>query len=114
MAFTLKKRDRRPLFVVVLKDNIGELTEAVVDLTTAGNVFFNMRQADNPFTVVVNRGSAAITDAAGGEVTYTWGTADVATAGDYEAEVEVVWGDGKAETFPNDSYWDITITEDIA
>ena len=51
-----------------------------------------------------------ITDAATGVVTYNWGTADTNTAGDYEAEVEVMWNDGKPETFPNDSYWEVTIS----
>jgi hypothetical protein len=48
-----------------------------------------------------------------GQVTYSWGTADVATAGLYDAEIEVLWNDGKAETFPSGSYWTVLITEDI-
>ena len=113
MAFTIKQGDRRPLFVVVLKDNVGEAGEAVVNLTTAGTVFFNMRQTGGT-VVKINRGLAAITSAAAGQVTYSWGTADVNTAGNFQAEMEVVWNDGKAETFPNDGYWDVTITDDIA
>ena len=70
----------------------------------------------------VNRGSATITNAAGGEVTYAWGTADTDTAGDFEAEVEVIWNDGKPETFPSGlngtddatGYWPVRIKDDIA
>jgi hypothetical protein len=113
MAFTIKQGDRRPLFVVVLKDNIGEAGEAAVNLTTATSAFFNMR-AENAGAIKINRGSAAITSAAAGEVTYSWGTADVNTAGNFEAEMAIVWNDGKEETFPNDSYWEVTITDDIA
>ena len=116
MAFSIKTGDRRPLFVVVLKDNYGEEDEAVVDLNTATGTVFNMRLVGGG--TIVNRGSAAfnpaVYPAAGaGEVTYSWGTADTATAGDYLAEVEVTWNDGKRETFPNDGYWDVTITGDI-
>jgi len=115
MAFEIKQGDQRPLFVVVLKDDFGEPTETIVDLTAATGAVFNMRLVGG--AVKVNRGSATITNAAGGEVTYAWGTADTDTAGDYQAEVEIAWNDGKPETFPGGpsggSYWDIVITDDI-
>jgi hypothetical protein len=113
MAFTVKQFDRRPVFVVALKDDFGEQTESPVNLTTASTVVFNMRDADTE-TVVVNRGAATISDANSGEVTYNWGTGDLNTAGAYEAEVEVTWNDGKAETFPNNGYWDVIVVDDIA
>lgn len=117
MAFELKQNDRRPVFVVVLKDDFGEPSEAIVNLTTATSAVFNMRAA-NGGAVKITRGSAAISNAAGGEVTYAWGTADTDTVGDFEAEVEVTWNDGKAETFPGGpaggSYWEVTISDDIA
>lgn len=114
MAFEIKQNDRRPVFVVSLKDDFGEVTEAPVNLTTAGTCYFNMRKTASPQTVIVSRGTCSVTDAAGGEVTYSWGTADTTTAGTFSAEVEVLWNDGKPETFPNDSYWEIIITDDIA
>lgn len=117
MAFEIKRGDRRPLFVVVLKDDFGQVTESIVDLTTATSAVFNMR-ATQGGTVKVSRGTATITNPSGGEVTYTWGTADTNTAGDFEAEVEITWSDGKPETFPGGpsggTYWAITITDDIA
>lgn len=113
MAFKIKQNDRRPLFVVALKDNFGEPTEAPVNLTTATSVAFSMREAGGG-PVKINRASAAITSAATGEVTYSWGTTDTDTVASYEAEVEVTWNDTKVETFPNDSYWSIEITDDIA
>ena len=116
MPFEIKRGDTRPLFVVALKDDFGEVSEAVVDLTTATNAFFNMRLEGG--AVKVSRGTAAITDAANGEVTYSWGTADTDTAGAYQAEVEIAWPDSKVETFPGGpaggTYWQITITDDIA
>jgi hypothetical protein len=113
MPFYLKQNDRRPLFVVVLKDNFGEPTEAIVNLTTATSAVFNMRSATTPFAVKVNRGTATISNAAGGEVTYAWAAVDTADTGTFHAEVEILWNDGKAETFPNNGYWDVTITDDI-
>ncbi len=113
MAFNIKQFDRRPLFVVALKDDFGEATEAAVNLTTAGSVVFNMRSHGGT-AVRVNRGSATITSAAQGEVTYAWGTADTATAGTYDAEVEVIWGDGKSQTYPSDSYFSVIVVDDIA
>ena len=117
IAFEIKQGDRRPVFVVVLKDDFGEPSESIVNLTTATGVVFNMwKTADK--AVKVNRGSAAITNAAGGEVTYNWGTADTSEFGAFQCEVEVLWNDGKPETFPGGpaggSYWDVTITDDIA
>jgi len=113
MAFKIKQGARRPVFVVVLKDDFGEPSESIVNLTTASTVVFNMRAASGG-AVKVNRGGAIISNAAGGEVTYNWSTADTDTAASYEAEVEVTWNDGKRETFPNDSYWMVEITDDIA
>jgi hypothetical protein len=113
MAFILKQGDRRPSFVVALKDDFGEETEAAVDLTTAGTAYFNMRAA-NGGAVKISRGTATITSAATGVVTYAWGATDTDTAGDYEAELEILWNDGKAETFPNDTYWDVEIVDDVA
>lgn len=114
MAFTIKQGDTRPLFVVVLKDDFGQPGEAPVNLTTAGGTaFFNMRSAGAGATKI-SRGTALVTNAAAGEVTYSWTAADTNTAGDYEAELEVQWTGGKVETFPNDGYWDISVVDDIA
>jgi hypothetical protein len=114
MAFSIKQNDTRPLFVVVLKDDFGEPGEAPVNLTTAGGTaFFNMRAA-NAGAVKITRGTALVTNAAAGEVTYSWTATDTNTPGAFEAELEVQWTGGKVETFPNDGYWDVTVTDDIA
>lgn len=107
MAFTIKQFDTRPLFVGILNDEDG-----VVNLTTAGSVVFNMRSTAG--SLVINRGTAAITSAAQGQVTYTWGTGDLNTVGDYEGEFEVIWNDGKRETFPSGGYIAISVIDDIA
>lgn len=117
IAFEIKQHDQRPLFVAILKDNYGESNEAAVDLTTATGMVFNMKQVGGS-AVKISRGNGTITNAAAGEVTYAWGTADTDTAGTYNAEVEIAWADGKPETFPGGpsggNYWEIVITPDIA
>src|SRR5512142_3200877 len=112
MAFTIKQNDLRPYFVVALKDDYGEATEAAVDLSTAGSATFHMRATGG--TVAKVSAAGTITNALGGEVTYQWAAGDLDTVGTYEAEMEVFWGDGKNETFPSDGYWTIEVTDDIA
>lgn len=117
MPFEIKRNDRRPSFVVLLVADYGEVTEAAIDLTTAGTAYFNMRSQIGG-TIRVNRGTAQITNATAGEVTYLWGTADTTVTGNYDAEIEVLWDDLKSETFPGGptggSYWTVIITDDIA
>jgi hypothetical protein len=113
MAFTLKQNDRRPHFVVALKDNYGEATEAAVDLTDATAAVFNMRSQGGT-ALKVDRGSCEISETpATGEVTYAWGTIDTNTVGTFDAEIEITWSDGKAETFPNNDYWEVEIVDDL-
>lgn len=117
MSFEIKRGDQRPFFVVALKDNYGQSDEAAVNLTTATGVVFNMR-ATGGTAVKINRASGTITDAAQGEVTYEWGTADTSTAGTFDMECEIAWADSKPETFPGGpsggNYWEVVITADIA
>jgi hypothetical protein len=114
VAFEIKRHDQRPFFVVALTDETS-----LVDLSTATNAYFNMGTAVGSTigAAVITRGTAAITNATGGEVTYRWGTTDTGSSGKYLGEVVIIWSDGKQETFPggpaSGSYWPITITDDI-
>lgn len=114
MPFFIKQGDRRPLFVVILKDDFGEPTEGIVNLSSATSAVFNMRASTGGQAVKVSRGTATISNPTAGEVTYPWASADTDTSGNYVAEVEVTWSDGKVETFPNNGYFEITVTDDIA
>jgi hypothetical protein len=65
-------------------------------------------------TLKVDRGAAGIVDQATspGEVYYLWQPADVDTAGRYREEWEIVYTDGRKETFPTKSKWYVVIEPD--
>lgn len=106
MAFHIKQNDTRPIMAATLIDGDGNV--ANLDGAT---VLFKMRQAGET-TVKVNA-SAAIADATKGKVTYTWSAADTNTVGEFEGEFEVTYAGGGVQTFPNNKYIEIEITDDI-
>lgn len=102
-TFTIKRNDTSPLFE-------HELTPTP-DLTGA-TVVFNMKTTGG--VSKVNRGAATIVgDPTLGIVRYSWLAADTNTAGLFNAEYEVTYANGKIETFPNDSYIRVKVTEDL-
>lgn len=107
MAFNIKQNDTSPSIQTTLLDGNG----LVVDITGNLGVTFHMRNAAG--TVVIDTAATVVT-AASGVVRYDWIAADTATAGTFQAEFEVTYSDGKIETFPNASYIEVVITDDIA
>jgi hypothetical protein len=107
MAFNLKQNDTSPSIQTTLLDGNG----FAVDITGNLGVTFHMR--DSAGTVVIDTAATVIT-AATGIVRYDWLPADTATSGTFQAEFEVTYSDGKVETFPNASYIEVIITDDIA
>ena len=57
--------------------------------------------------------AATIVTAAAGLVRYSWNSGDTDTAGSYQAEFEMTYGDGSIETFPNSSNIQIDIMADL-
>ena len=107
MAFNIKQNDTRPIISATLIDGDG----SIVNLDGA-TVSFKMRQAGQT-TAKVNA-SATVADAAKGKVTYTWSASDTDTVGDFEGEFQVTYAGGGIQTFPNNKYIEIEITDDIA
>lgn len=81
-----------------------------VNLTTASTIRFKM--ADSTGALKVNRVVPAA-DAAAGRVDVAWQAADVDTAGVFRAEFEVTWGDATLQTFPEDGFIRVQISEDL-
>lgn len=102
---TIKRGDSRNCIKAVLKDSAG----TPVDLTDC-SVGFHMAPLSRP--AVISR-AAHVEDAAAGEVWFVWAPGETDTAGVYRAEFEVVYKDGRRETFPNNGYISIQILEDL-
>ena len=81
-----------------------------VDLTGA-TCQFHMRPLGST-TITVDASAQIVTEATG-IVQYNWIAADTDTVGSYQAEFEVTYSDGTIETFPNNGYIRVEITDDI-
>ena len=57
--------------------------------------------------------AAQIIDEATGVVQFNWVSGDTNTNGTFEGEFEVTYPDGTIETFPNNGYITIEVTDDI-
>lgn len=106
-TFFIKQNDNRPSLSVSLRDD----KDRSVDVTGA-TVLFHMRNAADD-SVTINGGAVDIVDAARGNVRYSWVVANTATAGAFEGEFQVTFADGTIQTFPNDGYIKVVITDDV-
>ena len=106
-TFFIKQNDTRPTLDAALRDD----RDRPVDIAGA-TVVFHMRNAADD-TVVISSGSVGVLSTARGEVRYTWVAADTATAGNFEGEFQVTFAGGSVQTFPNDEYIKIVITDDV-
>jgi hypothetical protein len=107
MAFNLKQNDTSPSIQTTLLDGNG----FPVDISGNLGVTFHMRNSEG--TVIIDTAATVVTPGFG-IVRYDWDAADTATSGTFQAEFEVTYSDGKVETFPNASYIEVIITDDIA
>jgi len=107
MAFYIKQNDTSPSLQATLKDG----ADNAVDLTAA-TVRFHMRQLGSQ-TVKVDS-AATVSDADNGVVYYQWSASDTDTIGSFEAEFEVTFSGGEIESFPNNRFIQVEITDDIA
>jgi hypothetical protein len=103
----IKRGDTRNCIKAVLKDASG----TPVDLTDC-SVSFHMAPLGLNRKARVSR-AVHIQNAAAGEVWVVWAPGETDAAGFYQAEFEVMYQDGKRETFPNANYISIRILEDL-
>lgn len=107
MTFYIKQNDTAPALRATLKDGDGD----VINLTDA-SVRFHMRRVGSTSTTVDNAATTVVPYTSG-VVQYDWEAADTVTVGTYHAEFEVTYSDGTIETFPNNSFMTIEVTDDI-
>ena len=103
----IKQNDTASFLTRDLKDAFG----APVNVTAAA-VVFSMR-VKPAGTVKVDEQECTIVTAGIGRVRYEWTAANTNTADEYEGEFQVTYANGKIQTFPNDGYIPIVITDDI-
>ena len=91
---TFVQGNTAPDIVAQLHD---ELTPTIpLNLTTATSVRFQMRKPyDKLFQVDA---AAVVTNPSQGLVYYSWGPKDLNIDGEFDAQWEVHWGDGKVQT----------------
>lgn len=111
---TIKRHDTKKIpegtigYVNSASDD-SALASALADVSTV--VTFIMKSQGGG-AVKVNA-AADIVDAATRTIRYQWIAADVDTEGTFDAEWQVVWPDGKPETFPTAGYLEIEIVADL-
>lgn len=93
-----------PMVMNLSREGIG-----AVNLTSAVAVTLRMRSDDGIYI----SGPMSIENAVEGTVSYAWDEEDTQVIGDYKLEVEVDWGLGRIETFPNDSYKEVILIEEL-
>ena len=107
MTFYVKQNDTAPSIRATLKDG----DDQVIDLTGA-TVRFHMRTIGGT-TAKVDSEVSVVIPATDGIVQYDWIAADTDTIGTYQAEFEITYTNGRIETFPNNGYIRVEITDDI-
>jgi len=104
-TFFIKRGDTSPFLRFALEP------AATVVLTGAA-VLFQMRRRNG--AMLVSRAATVITAVGTPTVQFNWQAGDTVEAGNFEGEFRVTYGDGSIETFPNEGFIPIRISEDVA
>ena len=107
-TFYIKQNDTRPELDVFLRDD----KDRTINITGAA-VKFNMRNASDN-TIKIDNGSVTTVNSTSGRVKYSFSAANTDTAGNFDGEFEVTFVGGQVETFPNDGFVKVIITDDVA
>lgn len=102
--FYLKGGDTAPNLEAVLSDATG----TPIDLTSAA-AEIRIRRPRSTETIL--REPVTITTPENGSVRYNWDTTDTAKSGRYRLDFVVEYPTGDQETFPNDGFHDLIITQ---
>lgn len=102
-TFTIKENDTSPSWSATLTEAAGNLSGSSVKLI--------MRKLGASSAKV--DASATIVDADAGIVRYDWQAGDTDTPGVYRAEWEVTYSDSSVESFPNGTFFLVSIEADL-
>ena len=107
-TFYIKQNDTRPELDVFLRDD----KDRTINITGA-TVKFSMRNASTN-VVKISLGAVTTVSSTSGRVKYSFSAADTDTAGNFDGEFQVTFVGGQIETFPNDGYIKVIVTDDVA
>lgn len=105
---TVKQGDLLPALVATLRYEDGSPAQ----LEDATEVWFIFRPTDGAADTAQKK-PAVVSDAAAGQVSYTWEAGDTDEVGDYNAEFEVHYTDGVIETFPSGTYIEYSVVPQL-
>lgn len=102
--YTLKQGDTLPILRETLLDEDG----APINLT-GHTVAFHMRRILAPTATI--DAAATVIGPTGGQVEYSWGSADMAVPGAFDCEWRILYADGRIQRSPS---FQIEIKEKVA
>ena len=103
----MKRGDTAPPF-------LGTLTDAVGDPVNLSGASARLLVRETRTRAVKVDAACLIPSPLEGSIRYDWTAADTDRAGVYDLEVQVTYGDGSVETFPNGGWVRLQILADIA
>lgn len=86
------QNDRRPILTFTIKRN-----NVALDCSTATAVYARVRLRGSTTTLFKNT-LTAVSDGSDGQFQLTFTASQLATAGEYEAQLEILWSAGVTET----------------
>jgi len=104
----LKQNDVGGVIERTLRDGFG-----VPANLTGATVVFSMR-VKPAGTVKISAAGATLVTAVDGLVRYTFTAGNTDTADEYEAEFQATYSNGDVQSYPEDGYIPVVITDDIA
>ena len=107
-TFYIKQNYTRPELDVFLRDD----KDRSINIT-GSTVKFNLRNSSDN-VVKIDNGSVTTVSSTAGRVKYSFTAANTDTSGNFDGEFEVTFVGGQVETFPNDGYIKVIITDDLA
>lgn len=108
--FSIKRNDTLPTFTIYVTDENGD----ALDLTDGVSARVFMYTDADPRVEKIDATAGFVSPRTTGGIEYGWNLADTDEAGEYLAEVEIVFADGGILTFPTEGFVRVHIWEDLS